>query len=90
MDFVEELVVSAHISRGSCGFTGARGLSRKINNTKADAAVFSPRPSTPDGGSDLLWNLFCPLLYLLNQGLEGIEIKCQLVLAYYASIKIAC
>lgn len=40
VDFVEELVVSAHNNRGSSGLTGARGLSRKINNTEAGAAVF--------------------------------------------------
>lgn len=47
VDFVEELVVSAHISRGSSRFTEARGLSRKINNAKVRSCVlfffFPPR-----------------------------------------------
>lgn len=88
VDFVEELLVSAHINRGSCGLTGALGLSRKINNVEPGAAVFFFfffLIQRPKESSDLLWNLLCPLLYLLNQGLEGVEIKCQLVLAYYPS-----
>lgn len=75
VDFVQELVVSAHISRGGGSeFSGARG---EIENAEAGAAVLLP--SAPDGGSDLLWNLLCPLLYLLDQGLEETERNFQLV-----------
>lgn len=91
VDFVEELVVSAHISRGSSRFSGARGLSRKINNTESGAAAVPPQPSPPDGSSDLLWNLLCPLLYLLNQRLEatemvsvGFRVLCE---HYYSGLK---